>query len=94
MVHRICRANKSTGWAKKPGTLCLTVHIFKTRGQIRTTFGTLQYCFVLDESVNFILNKLITQVAAPSNKSWCFAIGLEKPARSLYRNTQIFKRLG
>jgi len=54
-------------------------------------FGILQQRFVLNASVNFILNKFITQVAPPSDKTQRFAILLENAARPLYSNAHIFK---
>jgi len=57
-------------------------------------FGILQQRFVLNASVNFILNKFITQVAPPSDKTQRFAIRLENAARPLYSNAHIFKITG
>jgi len=41
----------------KSRPLRLTVYICKTSEQIYVIFGTLQHCFVLNTSVNFILKK-------------------------------------
>jgi len=48
---------------QKAGPLHLTACIFKVSQQIGVIFGTLPHCFVLNTSVNSILNKFITQVA-------------------------------
>jgi len=54
-------------------------------------FGTLQHCFVLNTSVNSILNKFITPVAPPSLKINNSVFHLQNQAIPLHSNAHIFK---
>jgi len=53
-------------------------------------FGTLQHWFVLNTSVNSILNKFITSVAPPSDKINS-VFHLQNQARILHSNAHFFK---
>jgi len=63
-----------TGLAKKSKPLRLTVYIFKTSEAICVIFGKIQQSFVLNTLVNSILNKFITPVASPSDKTTQFSL--------------------
>jgi len=54
-------------------------------------FGTLQHCFVLNTSVNSILNKFITPVAPPNSKISNSFFHLQNQAGSLHSNAHVFK---
>jgi len=54
-------------------------------------FGTLQHCFVLNTSVNSILNKFITLAVPPSDKINNSDFHLQNQARPLHSNAHVFK---
>jgi len=54
-------------------------------------FGTLQHCFILNTSVNSILNKFITPVAPPSDKINNSVLHLQNQAQPLHLNAHVFK---
>jgi len=69
----------------------LTVYTFKTSELVCMIFGTLQHCFVLNTSVNSILNKFITPVVPPSDKISSSVSQLQyQLARPLLSSTHIF----
>jgi len=76
---------------QKSRPLRLTVYIFKTTELICVIFGTLQQCFVLNISVNSVLNKFITSVAPPSDKINNSVFHLQNQARPLHSNAHAFK---
>jgi len=47
-------------------------------------FGTTEHCFVLNTSVKSVLNKFITQVASPSDKTNNPVIHLQNQANLLH----------
>ena len=53
--------------------------------------GTVHHCFVLNTSVNSILNKCITQVAPPGDNTNNSVFHLQNQARPLHSNARIFK---
>jgi len=59
--------------------------------QICVIFGTLQHCFVLNTSVNSILNKFITSVAPPNDKIKNSVFQLQNQARPLHSNAHVFQ---
>jgi len=76
---------------QKTGPLRLTAYIFETSGSICVSFGEIQYCFVLNISVNSILNNFITQVPPPSDKINNSVFHSQNQARPLHSNAHIFK---
>jgi len=88
----VCRIKlHCTGWAKKVGhsvwlSICL-------KRSICITFGTLQHCYVLNTSVNSILNKFITPVVPPSDKINSSVFHLQNQVRPLHSNAHILKIL-
>jgi len=63
----------------------------KRSEQICVIFRTLQHCFVLNTSVNSILNKFITPVAPPSDKVNNSVFHLQNQATPLHSNALVFK---
>jgi len=54
-------------------------------------FDALQHCFVLNTSVDSMLNKLVTPVAPPSDKINNSVFQLKNEARPLHLNAHVFK---
>jgi len=54
-------------------------------------FGTLQHCFVLNISVNSILNKFITSLAPLTGKVNNSVFHLQNRVRPLHSNAHVFK---
>jgi len=69
---------------KNEATICLTAHIFKTYEPICVIFGRLQRYFVVNKSVNSIMNRFITQVVPPSDKIKNSVFHSQSHVRSLY----------
>jgi len=76
---------------QKSTPLRLTDYIFKTYWPICVIFGTLQHCFVLNTSVNFILNKFIIPVAPLNDNINNSVFHLQSQARPLHSNAHVFK---
>ena len=77
----------------KTRLLCLTAHIFKTHEPICVIFGRLQQYFVLNTSINSILNKFMTQVAPSSDKINNSVFHFQNHTRPLYSNVHFWKIL-
>jgi len=92
-THNCCTVYLSYYYrvGQKSRPLPLTVRIFKTSEPICVIFGTFQHCFVLNTFVNSILNKFITAVAPPSDKTNNSVFHLLYQARSLHSNSHVFK---
>jgi len=69
----------------------LIVCIFKMTKPICMIFATTQHSFVLNTSVNCILNKLITPAAPPSDEMKNSVFYLQNQARPLHFTAHVFK---
>jgi len=67
IINHMVKLHLQDGPKNRP--LRLTAYIFKMSELICVIFGKIKHCFVMNTSVSSILNKFITQVAQPSNKS-------------------------
>ena len=71
--------------------LCLTVYIFKMYEPICVIFGILWHCFVLNTSVNSILNKFIAPVVPLGDKINNSVFHLQNQVRALHSKAHVFK---